>query len=113
RGDGEIARLGGRSLPLGLGLGEVFQEGAVRLEPGDRLLVYSDGLVDLRDQTVDERGAIDELLRAGDAEEMVQRLLGRVSANHADDVTVLVLRRLPAPAVAARGRVSRKASACT
>ena len=113
RGDGEIARLGGRSLPLGLGLGEVFQEGAVRLEPGDRLLVYSDGLVDLGDQTVDERDVIDELLRAGDAEEMVQRLLGRVSANHADDVTVLVLRRLPAPAVAARGRVSRKASACT
>jgi sigma-B regulation protein RsbU (phosphoserine phosphatase) len=95
RAGGAVDRLPVRSMPLGLGLGEVFREGETRLDPGDVLLVCSDGLLELSDEPV----AVDQLAAGLEPEAgavaTVDRLLGRVSGPLADDVTVLVLRRMP------------------
>jgi PAS domain S-box-containing protein len=95
RRGGEVVRLAGASLPLGLALGEGFVEATVRMDPGDTVLVHSDGLVEVGDQTVDEAELIRDLEPGADAGEMVRRLMERVAASHTDDVTVVVLRRLP------------------
>ncbi len=97
RRGGEIVPLAGKSLPLGLGLGEVYHEQTLRLDRGDTLLVHSDGLVEVGNETTDERELVRELARAPDAEGMVRRLVERVSARNTDDVTALVLRRLAEP----------------
>jgi PAS domain S-box-containing protein len=93
RRGGEVVRLAGTSLPLGLGLGEVFREETVSLEPGDALVLHSDGLVEAGGGCRDGGGLARELERAESADDMVRRLVNRVPAGHADDVTVLVLRR--------------------
>jgi PAS domain S-box-containing protein len=93
RADGEIVRLRSRSLPLGVLTGLEYEEKEVRLEPRDMLLVFTDGLVEIGDTTIE----VDELLRglqeAGSAEEVVARLVERVRGQKGDDVTVLALRR--------------------
>jgi len=95
RPDGELTRLTVRSLPLGVLGNAELTEGTVRLEPGNTLIVHSDGLVESEGTT----GSLDEfapeLAEAGDAADTVRRLLGRMPARLFDDVTVLVLRCLP------------------
>src|SRR5207237_2418912 len=51
RAGGEVERLVGQSRPLGAA-GERYAEGEVRIEPGDCLLVCTDGLVKAGDRTV-------------------------------------------------------------
>jgi PAS domain S-box-containing protein len=96
RPGGEVVRLPERSPLLGLGpvQGQPFREGTVRMRPGDLLLVHSDGLVEIDDRTVDTGELARDLAGAGDARRIVARLLGRVAGHPADDVTVLVARRL-------------------
>ena len=53
RSGGEVERLAERSLPLGVGMGEVFGEGEVVLRPGDQLLVCSDGLAEVDEQPME------------------------------------------------------------
>jgi serine phosphatase RsbU (regulator of sigma subunit) len=81
-------------MPVGVGIGEVFEEGEARLAPGDLLLVCSDGLAEVDERPV----ALEELVAgvepAAGAAETLDRLLERVSEPLADDVTVLVLHRL-------------------
>jgi PAS domain S-box-containing protein len=98
RHGGEVVRLPRTSLPLGLGLGEVFREETVSLGPGDVLVLYSDGLVENGERGSSDADLAGELEGAGDADDMVRRLLGRVPARHADDVTMVVLRRLASSA---------------
>ena len=82
-----------RAMPLGVMAGEVYEEGQVRLDPGDTLLAFTDGLVEVGDEMI----GLDELGRtldgARDADEMLARLMARVRGQQGDDVTVLVLRR--------------------
>ena len=52
RADGEMVALAARSLPVGAGDQE-YTEGEVRLEPGDVLLVYTNGLVEVADGNAD------------------------------------------------------------
>jgi serine/threonine-protein kinase RsbW len=102
---------GGRSTPLGVLVpGSCRTDTTVQLTAGDRLLLYTDGLVERRDTGLDERL---EVLEAASADivgaplesavsELVARLL--VDEQHRDDVCVLLLewagpvfeRRLPA-----------------
>jgi serine phosphatase RsbU (regulator of sigma subunit) len=93
RADGEVVRLRSRSLPLGVLSGVEYEEKQVRLEPQDMLLVFTDGLVEIGDTTIE----VDELLRgmeeAATAEEVVARLVDTVRGQKGDDVTVLALRR--------------------
>ena len=92
-GPGEFVRLSGRSMPLGVLRDEEFQQGAVRLDPGDRLIVYSDGLVERGEHTVEPRDLVADLDASMPATEVVQRLIARVPPRLADDVTVVSVLR--------------------
>jgi serine phosphatase RsbU (regulator of sigma subunit) len=95
RAGGRLERLAGRSLPLGVEDADGFSEQVTVLEPGDVLLVHSDGLVELRDQTVGLADLAPALRDGADATDMVARLLATTPSRPADDVTVVVLRRQP------------------
>ncbi len=49
--DGSSRRLMEGGIPIGISPEPTWTEGRLRLEPGDRLLVYSDGVVEVRNQT--------------------------------------------------------------
>ncbi len=98
RADGELVSLPRRSLPVGVMPEEEFDEGRVTLEPGDTLLVHSDGLVELGDQPIQLGSYVAEVVAAVDAADGVRRLQARMPSFLRDDVTVLVLRRQTGPA---------------
>ncbi|MEU7472856.1 SpoIIE family protein phosphatase [Streptomyces sp. NPDC044984] len=88
-------------VPLGVG-GVAFSTTTVELEPGDRLVLYTDGLVETRRHPLDER--LDRLLalldHPGDSLEEVCDLLLRTlhEPDNADDVALLIARATaPAP----------------
>jgi phosphoserine phosphatase RsbU/P len=91
-----------RSAPIGMFPDTRYVSGRVTLNPGDSLVVFSDGLLDLRpDLATKEVQLPGDVRRAGSAQEMVE-ILARGARDRAlaDDVTVLALRRLaldPAP----------------
>ncbi|SDQ37186.1 SpoIIE family protein phosphatase [Quadrisphaera sp. DSM 44207] len=83
-----------RGPALGLVAGVDYASARLHLDPGELLLLYSDGLVEERSGSWDER--IARLLDAvaapsDDLDAYCERLVGTVSA-HADDTTVLALR---------------------
>jgi serine phosphatase RsbU (regulator of sigma subunit) len=84
-----------RGAPIGMFPETEFSIGHANLKPGDTLLIFSDGLLDLRP----DLGIKDVLLpldirRAGSAEDLIKLLTqGTKSRDLADDVTVLALRR--------------------
>ena len=86
-----------RSAPIGMFPDTTFVTGTISLAPGDSLVVYSDGLLDLRP----DLGTRDvqlpyEARRAPTAQEMVDVLArGARDRPLSDDVTVVALRRLP------------------
>ncbi|MGR4878357.1 SpoIIE family protein phosphatase [Streptomyces sp. LARHCF249] len=84
--------------PLGVG-GIPFEATSVRMEPGDQLVLYTDGLVETRDQPIDER--LDLLLElladtSRPLEETCDRLLDtlRRPDDH-DDVALVIARAKP------------------
>ncbi|TMC88574.1 MAG: response regulator, partial [Chloroflexi bacterium] len=84
-----------RSAPIGMFPDTEFTIGSTNLKPGDTLLVFSDGLLDLRpDLAIKDVLLPADVRRAATAEELVKLLTqgskGRVLS---DDVTVLALRR--------------------
>lgn len=85
-----------RSAPIGVFPDAQFVTGRVRLEHGDGLVVFSDGLLDLRpDLAVKDVPLPYEARRAGSAQEMVDVMAqGARDRELADDVTVLALKRL-------------------
>ncbi len=94
---------GGRSVPLGAHSEVGYRQQLVRLRPGDTLLLYTDGLVERREATLDE-GL--ERFRAvtekgpDELEALLDHLLEELLAAgaSADDVAVLGIRALPLPA---------------
>jgi serine phosphatase RsbU (regulator of sigma subunit) len=94
RANGELVPLGQSSLPLWVEADQEFVDGHAVLQPGEMLVVHSDGLVELGEEPTSLEAYSGDLERASDAEEAVSRLLGRMPAQLADDVTVMVLRRL-------------------
>jgi PAS domain S-box-containing protein len=93
RADGETVQFGKRSLPLGAPGGEEYEEGQVRLEPGDTLLLYTDGLVETAGGSVELEDLVGTLDGAESVEGMVTRLVGTVRGRQSDDATVVMLRR--------------------
>ncbi|MEU8030797.1 SpoIIE family protein phosphatase [Streptomyces sp. NPDC049099] len=84
--------------PLGVG-GLPFDTTTLSFEPGDQLVLYTDGLIETREHAIDQR--LDALLRllaqpCNTVEETCDRLLQRLqhSAGH-DDIALLIARAQP------------------
>jgi hypothetical protein len=95
RADGKVEELQPRCLPFGI-FSNGFQEGRLRFNRGDALVLYSDGLTDALPE--DKRGReflAKQLGGAASAREMVDRLNTLVVADTQlpleDDLTVLVV----------------------
>ena len=73
--------------------GAEMQEYEDRLDPGDTLILYSDGLVERDDRLTSLEEHSQDLEEARDAESVVGRLLGQVPPRLDDDVTVVALHR--------------------
>ncbi len=85
-----------RSAPIGIFPDSKFSVGAAHLELGDTLVVFSDGLIDLRpDLATKDVPLPSDARRAANVQELVDILTqGARSRELADDVTVLALRRI-------------------
>ena len=97
RGDSGQELLRERSAPIGMFPDTEFVTGEVNLGPGDSLVVYSDGLLDLRpDLAIRDVQLPFEARQASSAQEMVDFLArGARDRELMDDVTVVALRRIP------------------
>lgn len=95
RADGAIERLRSGDMPLGLGIRDEWATTGGVLEPGDLLVSFSDGVLDLFDGETDAVEAVAGLVR-DDREPgaVVAALSDRADAvPHDDDVTVIAIRR--------------------
>jgi sigma-B regulation protein RsbU (phosphoserine phosphatase) len=97
RGESGQELLAKRSAPIGMFPDTEFVTGVVNLGLGDALVVYSDGLLDLRpDLAIRDVQLPFEARRAASAQEMVDILArGARDRELMDDVTVVALRRIP------------------
>lgn len=95
RQDGAMELLPVRGMPVGFPARQRDEEGVVEFRPGDALVIYSDGLVEVRPGQDVEPATLAERLRgAASAADMVGRLADQaaLAGPPADDLTVVVLR---------------------
>ena len=97
RADGHVDRLRSGDMPLGLGIREEWATSDGTLEPGDLLVSFSDGVLDLYDDLDDTIDSVAAIARAGrDPHAVVLALSARADeVPHDDDVTVIAIRRQP------------------
>ncbi len=104
RADGRVEFLDLASAPaLGIDEDAAYREGTTTLEPGDVLLMYTDGVteaLDAKEELFSEDRLQTELAASGlrDARDLAEHVLARVTAfagdtPQADDIALLVLRR--------------------
>jgi len=97
---------GGRSTPIGIGLDTRSRQASIELEPGDLLVLYTDGLVESRTMTLNE--GMDRLCEAVESgPEVLDDLLDHVGTEldvdtRQDDVALVAIRWLPAPSLELR-----------
>ena len=94
RANGAVEPLEHRGVPLGVAAGKKREEGEVRLDAGDSLVVYTDGLAEGGSDLSRDQGVLAaRLAGANSASEMVGRLIGQTlpARAHTDDMTVVVL----------------------
>ena len=95
RRDGRIERFEARGRPIGVAEGDDRIPLTGRLDPGDALVLYTDGLVERRSESIDE--GLDRLaaelgrLPPGEPDALCSRLLTEVGLDRSDDVALLVL----------------------
>ncbi|HSL19138.1 MAG TPA: SpoIIE family protein phosphatase [Methylomirabilota bacterium] len=104
RADGRVDEIGSSGLPLGIMEDACYREEESRLEPGDLLLLYTDGLTEAESPDEEEFGvervaAVVAGLEAPSAEAACTELLAAVASHVAgrplhDDATLLVVERL-------------------
>jgi phosphoserine phosphatase RsbU/P len=97
RADGTVQSLTPWSLPLGIVSDERYQGGSVALDPGDVLVVYTDGLKEARPDLWPTREALATHVAGNmSAACIVEGLLNKAKAAGplTDDITVVVLRRV-------------------
>ena len=99
-GDGSHERLTEGGIVLGAFPNQTFHNGSVRLQSGDRLVLYTDGVTEAANANDEEFGdaRLIEVLsahRAGSAQNLQKQILasaGQFCANHwHDDATLLIL----------------------
>ena len=101
REDGSVECLEATGMPIALINGNPWEEGAAHLAEGDSLLMYSDGLVELRNEVGEEFGGdrvADVLRRGGPVPEIADNLLRAIEDFHDlerlnDDLSMIVLQR--------------------
>jgi len=101
REDASVESLAATGMPVALMPGNPWEGRATRLAEGDTLLLYSDGLVELRNDLGEEFGghrAADVLRGGGPAPEIADNLLRAVEDFHDlerldDDLSLIVLQR--------------------
>lgn len=101
--DGTVRPLEAQGLPLAMLPGNAYEEATIQLEPGDLLVVYTDGITEAADPQEEEFGAeaLTSLLRAHRSEPLMAldaTLLGELDrftqgAPYLDDRTLLMLRK--------------------
>ncbi|MDO9398506.1 MAG: SpoIIE family protein phosphatase [Herbiconiux sp.] len=97
RPDGTSERLEATGLPIGIVADGLWTVGASPLEPGDSLITFTDGLLDLYDGSLACLPEIAALVAgATGAQDAVARIAQLVASGRADDdVTVVVVTRTP------------------
>lgn len=97
RANGRAEKLPAQGLPIGVLDDEVYSEGEVTMEPGDVLIIYSDGLTQALPEVLASADRAALVAQQGAAETIADDLITRATANGplADDLTVSVLRRCP------------------
>jgi serine phosphatase RsbU (regulator of sigma subunit) len=88
------------SPPLGAGAEAASAESSFTLAPGSTLVLYTDGLVESRDHTLESglgRLALAAGASAGDVQQLADDILAALPEQREDDVALLALRRLDAP----------------
>jgi phosphoserine phosphatase RsbU/P len=109
RQDGRIERLNTGGIALGMFEGSTYQSGHARLEPGDALVMYSDGITEAEDPAgvAFDEGGLERTLALypgtfpmATAASVGQAIFDAVERHRrdsrlADDLSVLVLSRLP------------------
>jgi sigma-B regulation protein RsbU (phosphoserine phosphatase) len=94
RADGGLQRLHGRHLPLGLEAEDAWEEESVRLDPGDSLVIFSDGLLDFFDDEEATYAFLGGLMgRHTSAQGFVDALVKLTPEGQPDDCTVIAVRR--------------------
>ena len=98
RSDGTFERLAHLDLPLGAQLGEGWTRHEAILNPGDTLISFSDGVLDLFDGGFGSFDSVAALVtRSASAADAISILTSLAEADpNTDDVVVLAVRRHPA-----------------
>lgn len=104
RSNGQIEELARGATPLGAFPGVEYRESQTGLEPGDVLVLYTDGVTETEDATGDQFGeeGLEALVydcHGCSAETIVERIRDAVDrhgeGSAGDDMTLIVVRRLP------------------
>jgi phosphoserine phosphatase RsbU/P len=96
RADGQIESLLPWGLPVGVVSDEPYGEGSITLEPGDLLVIYSDGLTEARPDLFRDQATLAAQIVDGEpASATAQRLveLATSAGPLPDDLTVVAVRR--------------------
>jgi serine phosphatase RsbU (regulator of sigma subunit) len=96
RADGEVVRARNGGLPLGALPDDSWPEHEISMRPGDVVVAFSDGLLDLYPSADDAFAAVVGAVRedpAGDWVSSIERFAR--AADLPDDITVVVIRRCP------------------
>jgi len=107
RKNGEVERLTAGGIILGIMPKFVYQEGRSHLDPGDSLVLFSDGVTEAARPDVDEEFGEDRLAeilahpKSINSSDMIQEILKSVNdftqdAPPADDITIVLARQLKA-----------------
>lgn len=94
RASGDVETLDARRTPIGLAFGQPTPEAGLDFQPGDALVLFSDGLLEANpDRAPDVHDVAGWLSGCNTAAEMVERMLDLASPGPElqDDLTVLVL----------------------
>jgi diguanylate cyclase (GGDEF)-like protein len=98
RAGGAVEPLGPRGVPLGVPSREPYAQGEVQINPGDALILFSDGLLDTWPALADNHLILADLLSDDvEASAMVDRILAlpALVGSVIDDLTVVVLACAP------------------
>lgn len=95
RSNGAVDELLPRGLPFGVSFDVPYEEGTLQFEPGDALIIYSDGLVDARPDLHLDRFAVAATVEGATAAQDMVNCLAELAVQPEalpDDLTIVVLR---------------------